>query len=76
MSVEVGQIWRVTHPDWPERFLRVLALRAGIAYTTRCDSAGRRTPRISNHRIPVADLERGTARTLGATYSLLQTETI
>jgi hypothetical protein len=54
--------------------MRILAVRAGIAYATRCERDGRRTQRITNYRIPVEDLDRGAARTLGATYSLFQME--
>lgn len=70
-SVAVGQIWRVSHAQWPDRFIRVLAIRAGTVHATRCDASGGRYPRTATYRIGVADLERGTNPSFGLSYSPL-----
>ena len=54
--------------------MRVLALRSGIAYTTRCSITGERHPRVTNYRIPVEDMTHGFARGSGASYTLMQSE--
>lgn len=69
-GVAVGQIWRATHASWPERYIRIQAIRGGTAHAARCLADGSRYPRPTTYRIDAVHLERGGNPSQGLTYAL------